>query len=444
MSTSDPPITNAERRAVEAWPASKPPADFTERVMSELMRRRSRRRMMLALAAAGLLALATTLELPDSGTLVASVRETRAIGRATLVAEPGSSVSWQVDAFGNASIRQDAGNVFYRVEPGKSFELDTIAGTVRVVGTCFRVEVMKMSQTGSSWKAGAAGAVIGAVASAWVTVSVYEGTVSAVSGDSGQAPTRVAAGEVATLERGKPIKPTPMGVSSIGLSTDPQPAEPGTPKLPEAPETKIARLERQTAALQADNESLKKALAEKSGEARKQKVFDLPPEELAGMASRCELRWDLPSLSGRGSVVSDEDAKNLGLSEDELKVITDVTRKSQAKLIAEITRTYREVTGDDGNVGSLSAESMLTEINDKLDPIEIKKAFQRLSAERAGLPVPPTEMATSYERMMRTVIMEGDELERAIGDQLGPDLAKRIRKNNGGWNDKSRSSHGCP
>ncbi|MBI2377358.1 MAG: hypothetical protein HYV07_25375 [Deltaproteobacteria bacterium] len=443
MTTSDPPISDLERRAIGAWPTAKPPDHFTERVMAELQRRRARRRALLALAAAVLLGLATTLDRPEAGTLIASARETRSIGRVTLVAEPGSSVRWSVDALGNASIEQDRGNVFYRVEPGRSTTVDTIAGTVRVLGTCFRVEVIEMSQTRNPWKAGATGAVIGAVASAWVTISVYEGTVSAVSRDTPQsAPTRVGAGGVATLQPGKPIVQAPM--TSIGPSIEQTPAGRAEAKIPESPEAKIARLERQAAALQADNETLKKALAESSGETGQQKVLDLSHEELADLAKKCELRWDTPSLSGRFGVVSDQDAKSLGLSEDELAVISSLTQKSRAKLTAEISRAYREITGDDGDLGSLGAESMLAEINDKVDPLELKRAFQRLSAERAGLPAPPEELRTPYERMMRSVTSEGDELERAIADQLGPDLAKKLRTKNGGWSNKSRSSHGCP
>src|SRR5262249_53158704 len=62
------------------------------------------------------------------------------------------------------------GNVFYRVERGGPFVVATAAGSVTVLGTCFRVEVQEMKKT---WIAGATGAAV----SAALLVTVYEGRV---------------------------------------------------------------------------------------------------------------------------------------------------------------------------------------------------------------------------------------------------------------------------
>lgn len=106
--------------------------------------------------------------------------------------EPGSEVRWTLAGDGNATVNQSQGNVFYRVERGGRFLVETPAGSVRVLGTCFRVEVDEMKPL----KAGMVGAVAGATLAAAALVTVYEGRVVAAS--SGTERT-VEAGEVARV-----------------------------------------------------------------------------------------------------------------------------------------------------------------------------------------------------------------------------------------------------
>lgn len=194
-------LTDAERRALDAREAFEPPADFAERIVrargAERPAPRRWRYIGAAITAAAAAAvIAFVLRSPDQsarGQLSASARTTARLGsRAVVVAEPAASLSWHVDASGETVVEQTAGDVFYRVDEGRAFVIRTPAGTVRVTGTCLRVEVHPMIDK-KHLASGAAGAVLAMA----VTVVVYEGHVVA---DARSGPIQLAAGERATIE----------------------------------------------------------------------------------------------------------------------------------------------------------------------------------------------------------------------------------------------------
>ena len=51
---------------------------------------------------------------------------------------------------------------------------------------------------------------------------------------------------------------------------------------------------------------------------------------------------------------------------------------------------------------------------------------------------------TPLEKMMRLLTSAGDRAEKALGAQIGPDLARRYRELHHGFDNRSRSSYGCP
>lgn len=175
----------------QALPDEPAPAGFTERALA---RGRPARRVWPAVAAACALAASVAVALvwarddvPMAGALLAQARETRDLGRATVVAEPGAALSWSVDGAGAARVRLDAGSAFFRVDRSDApFVVDTSAGRVVVLGTCFTVTVDPIPQepampnlaVSSRLPTVAAGAALGAALSAVVVVSVYEGRVS--------------------------------------------------------------------------------------------------------------------------------------------------------------------------------------------------------------------------------------------------------------------------
>lgn len=75
-----------------------------------------------------------------SGTWSATARTTEKLGdRGVAVVEAGGVITWEL-APGEAHVRQDRGEVFYRVEHAADvFEVATSHAVVRVRGTCFRI-----------------------------------------------------------------------------------------------------------------------------------------------------------------------------------------------------------------------------------------------------------------------------------------------------------------
>ena len=51
---------------------------------------------------------------------------------------------------------------------------------------------------------------------------------------------------------------------------------------------------------------------------------------------------------------------------------------------------------------------------------------------------------TAVERMYRMLTSTGDGVERAMGQQIGPDLARRYRDVRNGFSSRLVSRHGCP
>jgi hypothetical protein len=173
-----------DRETLLAYDVPPSPPGLDDRVIAALQagghrRRRPRAWMVLGAAVAVAVAaflLRTEANDSDSGRRLVSARESIAIGtRAVAVAESGSELSWHVLADGTATMEQPRGDVFYRVAPGRSFVVTLPGARIRVLGTCFRVEVTEMGPMRSRNRLLAAAA--GAALSAAVVVTVYEGEV---------------------------------------------------------------------------------------------------------------------------------------------------------------------------------------------------------------------------------------------------------------------------
>ena len=163
---------------------------------------------------------ASRLHWPSQGSVHSDSlpRELSLGGRGVAVTEGPTSLEWSVGWSGAAVIRQKTGSVFYRVEPGARFEVLTPAGTVRVRGTCFRVEVNPMSIKATALSMMGSAAVASAA-----TVMVYEGAVEV---DSGAETKAVKAGNQVVLrdkgaitpkglrgaaEEGRPVRGSRLG-----------------------------------------------------------------------------------------------------------------------------------------------------------------------------------------------------------------------------------------
>jgi hypothetical protein len=426
----------AERQALEAWVAPQAPLDFADRVLAR-HRTRSAPLVAAALFIAGVAALAfLATRAPIEGASAVETRSTLALGgRAIAVAEAGAALSWTILASGDATVTQERGNVFYRVEPGGAFTVQTPAGTARVTGTCFRVEVTQMN--GSSLK----GAAVGAAISALVVVTVYEGQVVAGTGPQ-QLP--ISAGEAAVLERNTArLLEAPAQRRVDGAAQRP---ESRTASVDVTSEQRVIELQQEAAGLRERVRQLEASLKDPKSKANAEKTYDLPEEELVSMAEKCELRWDHVEVdSSHPPTVSGDDAKQVGFTPEQQKAIDSVLAAYNQQMIAQTRALYAEITHDP-NVGSMAFRSMVDEAIDKTSHAERQKAFQNLARERAGLQPPPDDLkgTPAFERLFRLFQGSGDALEVQIGKVVGPDLAHAYRNLHGGFGSRHRSSSGCP
>ncbi len=448
-------LSPAERAA---FVADEPPVGFAERVAGAWQGERGaapalprrRRRLALAVGALTLAAAAAMmlwLRLPPASSVgggervgdhqVAERTTFNVGGRATAVAEAGATLSWKVVPGGAARVQQRAGDVFYRVEKGGPFVVSTAAGDVTVLGTCFRVEVQPMDRRA------ALAAGIGALAATTILVSVYEGRVL-LANERGR--TELTAGERGTAQ-GAAVPSRVVAEASKRLAAIASPLPP-----PAAGATREELLRRdaqqreELAKLRARLGQLESHSIEpfdrKAGDA----FFNPSQDELAQMAKECKLQWDSPSLSLSPETMDDKTAQEMGMNDEERRQFDHVSADFDGKMIAQLRALYIEVTGDKAGADTLTPQAMETEIRSKVPDAVAKEAYWRLSHERAGLIAPPTDPrgASPIERFLRLETTAGDEFERQLGAAIGPDRARALRAEHGGWGSRSISSSDCP
>lgn len=451
----DAPLRPEERAALEAWTVPDAPAGFADRVMAAAAgspaapptRRGTPMWRWVAVAAAAVGAL-TLWQLRGgrpaagaTGSAAPSARQSIALGaRGVAVAEAGASLSWTVDG-GGAAIAQSAGSVFYRVERGGPFRVETPHGAVRVTGTCFRVEVEDMKRP---WRDVAA-AGIGAA----LVVTVYEGSVLFAGKDGAGGETRVAAGE--TLVAG------PDGARVV--AGDPAATAGEMPPAPEASASREELLQRD-AQQRAEIASLRARVREMAGGGGAVRLrggphartpsgrpwFDPSKEDLVKFAAECRVGYDLPPVMGTEPMsIGPRAASEMGLSGEETAAFNRVLASIHAYYVAELRKLYVEVIGDAARADDLSPDAMWSELRDKSPPGEEERANQRIAEERAGLAPPPADLSqvSAVERGMRLQASLGERTERELGAAIGPERARALREKNDGWG-MHREMAGCP
>jgi hypothetical protein len=440
-------------RLALAWRAEEPPARFVDRVLAargterheaEVAEARAIRwptgwltaRWKFGLAIGGLLLAAVLLVLgalwrggggrPSAGAGLAVSRETFRFGaRGVGVAEDGAALRWRVDQHGAVRVEQLAGEVFYRVERAGPFVVVTPAGDVSATGTCFRVEVRPMKPS----VAGLTGAVVGATVGALVVVAVHEGRVVA-STDRG----RVAAGpgERVTLQRGAPPRTGPANVARAPLPDAP---------LPNASREELFARDlaqrQEIAALRGRVASLEHMIQDGAGGPGREKGWLEPTrDDLLAMAGRCEVRFDSPPIFGvEAPRVDDRLAASMGLTGPEREALVTAMREMHTSFAAEVRKLYVGVTGDAKGAESLAPDAMGREIEDKSPKGSGEAARRRLAQERAGLAPPPPSLdgLSPMERYLRLIAALGPELERRLGEAIGPTRAHELRAARNGW-----------
>lgn len=482
----DDELSANEIEALAAWTVPPPPADFADRVLAarataaepaptepdstasaasvtavpgtaaalaaKPVRLRGWRRIApwALIGAAGLalvlLRAGSPGTAPDSrGSAVASERQTIRLGqRGVAVAEPGAAIDWQIEG-GRARVTQRAGDVFYRVERAAPFDVTTPHGTVRVTGTCFRVELKPMKKT--PWQA-----VVGAAIGAAVVVTVYEGSVlfagrngertvsagqSLLGGEGGTtvldpARRQAAAQPGAADEAGEPPAPPQDASRDELLRRDAvQRAEIAGLR------TRVRDLERgRTVMRQTEDDS-----TDSSGEP----WFEPSREDLARFAKECRVRSDMPALMTTEPYQFGPGHSSSSLLSDEQRAAANqIMAELQRDLLAQLRALYIEAVGD-ARADDLSPQAMASELHDKAPVGEPNRINQRIAQERAGLAAPPTDLArlSPLERFLRRLSNLGNETERRLAASLGAAKARELRELNGGWDWRSESA-GCP
>jgi hypothetical protein len=337
-----------------------------------------------AVAAAAVLVLwLVPLRSASEGWRHVAERTTLALGRrGVAVAEAGSELRWQVDRGGAAHLMQLSGDVFYRVERGGAFVVESAAGTVTVHGTCFRV------------------ALRGGVA----IVTVYEGRVGAASGGGSV--------ELTAGQRARLAPTVSPHVEDLAAATEdvraaaPLAVPPATP-LPTPPSAVPANPRAATVTTQ--------------------KFFGFSGAELDEMAQRCQVTFDLPLFGLQPALVGDSDGASLGLSESARQTYNAILQRHNEAFLAEARGLYQEIAGQPGD--QLTYRALEAEILNKSIPSDVQAARARLSAERAGRAVPPPEgRQPPVERFLRLGLAAADALEADVARALGSDTARALRR----------------
>jgi hypothetical protein len=471
------PLPERVAEVFAQWATSDPPEGFADRVISaalgaepaEPVRREGRlarwsqryssagapgerprgrvARRAIAAVIGALIAVAVSLavlrdpdRVPAQGSRVVHQRETIALGaRAVAVAEADAELTWSVAA-GSAEVHQTRGEVFYRVEPGGPFVVETPYGQVIVRGTCFRVEVMDMRMSRQTWISGGVGAALAAA----VVVTLYEGHVRVVNarGHRDAEP-----GDRIALAAG--TAPIALGAASSGRAVALEPPPPGTASVEEllrrdqTHRGEIAMLRARVAALQsgAPEAPTVPGAAHPGG---RRAIVDIAPQDLAEMARNCEIRFDVPGYGIEPAVMTDQRAAIDQLSGDERAIYDRIARQESARYMAALRALYQELVGGDA-AETLEAHAIFTEILRKSPGGEVEVARKQLAAERAGLAAAPVDLRNHSvaERMFRLEIDAAGTLEQRLAAELGPARAHQIRLN--GWpGGDDAVLYGCP
>ncbi len=456
---SDPgagePLPAHATAVLAGWATSDPPAGFVDRVIAaarqdQVVPAPSRRRRPVAAVVVAVVTVIASVTAsvvllggggsPEEGARVVWDRETITFGRrGVAVAEAGTELTWTLSATGSAEVHQTRGDVFYRVEKGGPFVVETPYGRIIVRGTCFRVEVLDMSVSRQAWISGAVGAALAAT----IVIAVYEGQIRVVNA-RGQADAR--AGEQIALGAGS----APVKLASPATVTALEPPPPGSATLQEllrrdqSHRGEIALLRARLGTLE-NAAASPEAPATSDHRAGKRKIVDLSREELAAMAKDCEIRFDIPGYGIEPRLMTDKMAQAANLSADDRAVYDQTVRKENDPYMATLRALYQELAGDPGD--NLDARSLYMEILHKSPSADYEAARKQLAEERAGLVAPPADpfgrTRSVVERMLRLQATAGNTLEQLLAAELGPDKAHQIRQSGWAGGDDNVLS-GCP
>lgn len=400
----------------------------------------------MAVAAAAVLALVWTRgPSASAGEVDARARQTVAIGhRGIAVVEAGGAVQWSVDADGAARVQQSKGAVFYRVDEGDEFVVDTPAGRATVTGTCFTLELEPMRNEMKM----AASALAGAATAATLLLTVHEGSV-VLANDAGHVEVR--AGETAHAHPGSP----PELGGAHGDEAEPTSESEGLYA------SLVRENNQQRRALRQAREELAAEQDEGPSPAQRAQVDEDSPEHRRRAARRCAVNgdcdaklWAEPSLDELrelakcGRLLVDTPSFLVGSDFFPPGYVIESAGLSEgdAARYAELAEALYKESGT--KYGELAHElGVPGELVDRLDPAQLHALIEavadewedtrfKVANERARLSTPPQEQSPS-ERALRYGWGLGEEFENRLAEQFGADAAAEMRRAAGGWANKN-------
>jgi hypothetical protein len=338
------------------------------------------------------------------------------------VLEPGAELRWRGDR-----VTQAEGDVFYRVEPGAKFQVNTPDGSVEVLGTCFRVSVEP-------------GAGAGEPATG---VSVFEGRVRVVAGAGSM---DLQAGESARLDaRGVqrvervstdvPDDPTlgrgfgePPGGRARGRDPDPLSADVAHLR------GELETLKREQAALEARIERARDQLARAGGEAPDKNPYDLTQDDWKALAASGWIKFRLPCAK-KDFEMRPELLDRLGLMPEDAAVIERAYAASRERVWNVLRPLCVAALGSEAVVDLLAREGCevaILEAERRRDRSASDAAMKQVGEMRAGLrPLPRAgEALHPLVEMFLTLTGEHATFEGELAQSLGPEDAHRLMFSN--------------
>ncbi len=428
--------------ALAAHPVVAVPPDFAEQMVARATNapasgsmnspRRWWRVVALAVASAAVLAIVSMLLIGRErgsarGDMTATTRSSVTLPHGSVaVMEPAAHISWLADG-DDMAIQQTSGDVFYRVEPGGTFSVDTPAGRVRVLGTCFRVEidpVPKPRRTAS------------------VVVTVYEGRV--VLADETQ-------GIEAEAGPGEVIRRGGTRTARDRAAAFQPPALPAT-----SDDERALTVARRTIADQATRIEMLEARLSPSDAANPRPPVETPrqrarrcldhggvgcsfveptPEALLELAECGLVRVDHPAVVQEAEHASPSAAlvDAADLSPQEVQALTSINNAFRGEVHQALREIYLDLGGSTEMAESLPYEALRGAVESMLPSEATAHVVRTVSHERAGLVEPPPSVDDPAERYMRGVLDLGETYERYVAQRLGPDRARDIRLALDGW-----------
>ena len=435
----------------DPWPTQEPPPDFAGRIVALEQQRRGqrrwRRRLLVAapVVMAAAAALALWLRGADEGEVIAEQRREVKLARGVAVLEPGAQLRWR-----GLRVEQPRGEVFYRIDRGAPYHIETPGGAVDVTGTCFRVRIHGTGEevprgTGgdkdeeSMKNIGKIGA--GVVAGALLTVGVYEGKVRVSS--AGQRQELEAGGSVTVggkqAQKGGASAPAAeaekeAAAAAASRGSDYEEANRNLVETIQQLNRRISDAEEKKQKLQKELEQAQVALdraGAKHGDKPARHEFDLDQDDWKKLAETGTVKFRTPCFRKPDWQPPPEQLTSLGLAPDDAPALKEAYQKSNRRLWSTIRPLCAAALGNETAVDKIGPDTcihLIVDMNRETDREGWAEAVRQVGEVRAGLRPEPSEeiLKNPVYKVFSAMTGESKNFEADLAQNLGPEEAHRV------------------